>query len=267
MALETPSSQQSAAATGIAIAALIVVGICLHETTGVVPAVVQRELSERKELQSSTFDGSQGEKVIATGIVVNRDGSPCPASFVVISTSRRTDNEIVWTDHTAVADSEGRFIIRADFDRPGTDMLVALSPDGRLGLRWFPTRRAAEPLTVELMPGNAVLHVVDLAGRPIPGAIVDVHETGIDDLSDPVPLSIRRRVRKRTDRDGRVEYPGRLGDHPLGFTVFVDGVEHVSTNFTGYDRSHLFVVGGTYKDQYRLEKVLADQLTSASSGE
>ncbi len=267
MTPRVPSNPQGAIASSITFAALVVVAFLLHQTVDSVSVARQRELSELSELRASTCDGSQGEHVIATGTVVKADGSPCPGSFVAISTSRRTDSGIVRTDHTATVDSEGRFAIRADFVRPGTDMLVALSPDGRLGLRWFPTHRAAESLTVKLMPGRAVLHVVDLNGRPISGAIVDVHETGIDDLSEPLPLSIRRRLRRRTDRDGKVEYPSRLGDHPLGFTVYVRGVEQASTNFTGYNRSHLFVFGGTYEDQYRLQEVLEDRLANTMSGE
>jgi hypothetical protein len=74
-----------------------------------------------------------------------------------------------------------------------------------------------------LRGGQTVLHVRNERCEPVVGASVAVYQSGIDDMSWVVPRNLRVLLTKKTDQEGVVRFPSRLGDYDLGFDVSARG--------------------------------------------
>ena len=207
--------------------------------------------------------GDRGKILVAKGHVSDPAAKSTEGAIVLLEmgwTGSGEDKRKLPMREVSV-DANGSFEIYADQFPEYTVSIWAATKAGMLCHDYFAPPQNGDriqELELKLRGGTTELHILDRKGKPIPKVSTTVYLSGSDDMSEIVPRKIQNLLRRKSNWEGIVTYPSRLGDHYLGFEVQVGNqIPFRDDNFSGSSVPKVIVVGGTPKEQMQFTKRLA----------
>lgn len=163
---------------------------------------------------------SKDQAIDIKGHVLNPDGQPLAGAKVYLSTYNSMDKSD--PKIPAEADAEGRFVFTASRAEVDRGVMVAAEAPG-YGPDWVSLKEARDgkELTLRLVKDDLPIkgRVLDLDGRPVAGAIVQIWSVGKMPGEDLTPYlkELRAKPKNRSEVAAVVSRYTRLAKHVYGF--------------------------------------------------